>query len=107
MNLQLSSLKQRVIAGAVGLAVVGSVLAPIGAHAQDNGPSGVPGKSCAVENENGTVTQVPVGTRVGLAYCGRDGEWHMGWLVDELTVGPSGGSHVPPVSRVPVSVRAQ
>ena len=25
---------------------------------------------------------VPEGTRVGLAYCGSDGEWHFGWLVD-------------------------
>lgn len=71
----------------VAMPVVGALAQP--ASAADNGPAGVPGKSCAVEDSNGKVTQVPVGTRYGLLYCGRDGEWHVGWLVDEIVQPPT------------------
>jgi hypothetical protein len=37
---------------------------------------------CPVEHEDGSVTYVPVGTRIGLFHCGSDGEWHFGGLVD-------------------------
>src|SRR6185437_15173418 len=87
-----STFPRRLLAAGLALTVVGALLAPGGAHAQDNGPTGVPGISCAIEvsdgNGNVTVQQVPVGTRVGLAYCGQDGDWHIGWLVDGLQVTP-------------------
>jgi hypothetical protein len=59
-----------------------------------NGPAKKPGY-CAVvntdSNGNETVTYVPTGTRSGLSYCGADGEWHFGWLVDGLVAQPPSG----------------
>jgi hypothetical protein len=68
--------------GAAVLALAGAALVPLSAHAEDNGPTGVPGKSCPIVNSDGTVEQVPVGTHAGILYCGQDGNWHIGWLVD-------------------------
>jgi hypothetical protein len=39
---------------------------------------------------------VPTGTRIGFMYCGSDGEWHLGWLVD-AAVSPTGGGAKPPI----------
>ncbi len=61
------------VAGTVGL-----VAAPAGAARPRNGSTPA---SCDVENENGTTSQVPEGTRVGLFYCGSDGEWHFGTVI--------------------------
>jgi hypothetical protein len=87
-----STFPRRLLAAGIALTVVGALLAPGGAHAQDNDPTGVPGTSCAIEvsdgNGNVTVQQVPVGTHVGLLYCGQDGDWHLGWLVDGRQVTP-------------------
>jgi hypothetical protein len=90
---------QRLVLGAgaalVALAVSTGVAAtasaePIG----PNGPAKKPGY-CAVvntdSNGNETVAYVPTGTRSGLTYCGSDGEWHLGWLVDGRAVAPTGG----------------
>ncbi len=80
--------RRAAVAVAVAAAAVAGAFVSTPAGAEDNGPAGVPGKSCAVVNSDGTVSQVPVGTRVGLLYCGRDGDWHVGWLVDELQQPP-------------------
>jgi hypothetical protein len=84
-------------AAAAALAVSTGVAAtasaePIG----PNGPASKPGY-CAVvntdSNGNETVEYVPTGTRMGLSYCGSDGEWHFGWLVDARATdtGPATG----------------
>jgi hypothetical protein len=72
--------------GAIGLALV--VAGP--AAAQDNGPTGKPGK-CPVEDQNGNVSYVDTGTRVGLFVCGSDGNWHFGWLVNGRVALPQPG----------------
>ena len=41
------------------------------------------------------------GTRVGIFYCGHDGNWHIGWLVDGLARGGSSGQGTQPVISVP------
>ena len=68
------------LAVSTGVATTASA-EPIG----PNGPASKPGH-CAVvntdSNGNETVSYVPTGTRMGLSYCGSDGEWHFGWLVD-------------------------
>jgi hypothetical protein len=50
---------------------------------------------------------VPTGTCMGLSYCGGDGEWHFGWLVDAratdtrpVTGGVKGGTKVGAVDGV-------
>jgi len=73
---------------AVG-AVAGALFAAGPADAQPKRPAGQ--KGCPVEHEDGRVTYVPVGTRIGLFHCGSDGEWHFGWLVDSLQQ-PTGGT---------------
>ncbi|MFL6084983.1 MAG: hypothetical protein ACJ74F_17675 [Mycobacterium sp.] len=82
-----------VLAVSTGVAATASA-EPIG----PNGPASKPGY-CAVvntdSNGNETVTYVPTGTRSGLSYCGRDGEWHFGWLVDEMVAPPTGGGKGP------------
>ena len=39
-------------------------------------------RGCAVENENGSVSYVGTGTRIGVFVCGSDSDWHFGWLVN-------------------------
>jgi hypothetical protein len=68
------------------------------AFAEDNIPPLVPGK-CAVVDEHGNVSYVAKGTHVGLLYCGADGDWHIGWLVDAAAKPPTkkgGLSTTPP-----------
>ncbi len=49
--------------------------------------------SCdVVDSVTGAVTQVPEGTRVGLFYCGSDGDWHFGTVIldhSKLTASPT------------------
>lgn len=81
---------QRFAAGAGALAALLSVSlsAAAAASAEPIGPGGPASKPghCPVvstdSNGNETVEYVPTGTRMGLSYCGSDGEWHFGWLVD-------------------------
>ena len=90
---------QRPVLGASALAAAVAVSTGVAATASaqpigPNGPASKPGY-CAVvntdSNGNETVEYVPTGTRVGLSYCGRDGEWHFGGLVDEMVAPPTGG----------------
>lgn len=80
-----------------GLAATASAQ-PIG----PNGPEKKPGY-CAVvntdSNGNESVSYVPTGTRVGLSYCGADGDWHLGWLVDARATATTtkGGVNAGPV----------
>ena len=84
-------------AGVAATALVASLGVAATASAQPIGPNGPAKKPgyCAVvntdNNGNETVTYVPTGTRAGLTYCGADGEWHVGWLVDGRAVAPTGG----------------
>ncbi len=77
------------IVGALGGALGGASAASAEPIKGQGGAAG-----CPVEDSGtGQTTTVPVGTHIGIFYCGRDGEWHLGWLVDERTnpvVGPSG-----------------
>lgn len=68
----------RLSLGLVPLAVIGLAAAPAGAQKPRNGSTPA---SCDVEDEKGNVSQVPEGTRVGLFYCGSDGEWHFGTVI--------------------------
>jgi hypothetical protein len=72
--------------GMIGIASV--TLATATAHAQPIGNGDAP-QGCPVEDEHGNVTYVPVGTRIGLFHCGSDGEWHFGWLTDDMVRSPS------------------
>jgi hypothetical protein len=87
---------QRLVLGA-GAAAAALALSAGVASAEPIGPNGPAKKPgyCAVvntdSNGNETVTYVPTGTRSGLSYCGSDGEWHFGWLVDGLVKSPGGG----------------
>lgn len=72
------------------------------ASAEDDAPAPKPGK-CPVVHEDGSVSYVPAGTRVGLFRCGKDGEWHFGWLVDERVAPPD--PKPPKVPRTGVQVQ--
>ena len=105
-----NTIAQRITVGfgaaIAGLAVSAGIFAGT-ASAQPIGPDGPEHRDgqCAVlhhdENGNEWVEYVPKGTRNGdLGYCGADGEWHAGFLIDERAtdVSPdSGGPKKPPV----------
>ena len=82
-------------AGALAAAVAVSTGVAATASAEPIGPNGPASKPgyCAVvntdSNGNETVTYVPTGSRMGLSYCGADGEWHFGWLVDARAADPA------------------
>lgn len=60
------------------IGMVGLVAGPASAQPRN----GSTPASCPVEDSGtGQTTQVPEGTRVGLFYCGSDGEWHFGTVV--------------------------
>src|SRR5262245_23482941 len=83
-----TTLRRRVIAGAVVFAIAASVLAPVRAGAEPKSPPG--GKGCPVVDENDKVVGYEeVGTQVGLFYCGADGEWHFGWYVNAIRFAPA------------------
>ena len=98
---------------ASALAAVGVAAITLGcvtpAHADpNNGPTGQPGKGCAVEDEHGNVTYVEVGTQIGLFHCGADGEWHFGWLTNgRLVAPPSSPTAVTGVVATGATTRAQ
>lgn len=71
---------------AVGLALITAAAA----HA-DVKSGGGGSRGCAVEDEHGNVTYVPVGTHYLLFTCGSDGEWHFGWLITEAKAPPTKG----------------
>jgi hypothetical protein len=97
--LSFPSLKRRLLTGTAVLALAGTALVPLAAHAEPNdGASGVPGRSCHVEYSDGSIHQVPVGTRFGLLYCGQDGNWHVGWLVDAIRVAQPTSPTLPIIS---------
>ena len=75
------------LAAALTVAVA---VAPASADAQPI--KGTTVKGCPVEDEHGNTTYVPVGTRIGLFVCGRDGEWHFGWLITERVAQVSTGT---------------
>ncbi|MEZ5141841.1 MAG: hypothetical protein R2726_04895 [Acidimicrobiales bacterium] len=83
------------------LVLFAAPVAALGGHAvsaePNNGPAGKPGQGCAVEDANGKVSYVPVGTQVGLFHCGSDGEWHFGTVTTDLVSQPTGpkGPKVP------------
>jgi hypothetical protein len=98
---------QRLVLGAGAAAAALAVSTGVAATASaqpigPNGPDKKPGY-CAVvntdSNGNETVDYVPTATRMGLSYCGADGEWHFGWLVDARATdtGPTTGGTKPPV----------
>src|SRR5947207_2815989 len=58
----------------------------IAAHNAEAQPKGGPtAKNCPMEVDGKTVYVQP-GTRVGLFYCGSDGDWHFGWLVNDVQI---------------------
>ncbi len=77
----------RLALGLAPLAVIGLAAAPAGAQKPRSGSTPA---SCDVEDENGNVSQVPEGSRVGLFYCGSDGEWHFGTVIldHQATISP-------------------
>lgn len=101
-----NTIAQRITVGIgaviAGLAIATSALAGT-ASAEPIGPDGPAPKAghCAIvhhdEEGNEWVEYVPTGTRNGyLGYCGRDGEWHAGLLIDERSNEPTGGGPTKP-----------
>ena len=89
--MKIRSITARLVLAAT-LPAVGLVAVSGTAHAQKPRSGNTPA-TCDVYNENtGKIEQVPEGSRVGLFYCGQDGEWHVGWLVDARV----GGTTTPP-----------
>ena len=68
----------RIALGLAPMAVIGLAAGPASAQKPRSGSTPA---SCDVEDENGKVSQVPEGSRVGLFYCGSDGEWHFGTVI--------------------------
>src|ERR1700689_1765400 len=73
--------KASVIAALCATATTFAVAGP--AHAQPIG-NGSGSRGCPVEDEHGNVTYVPAGTVYLLWHCGADGEWHFGWLTNNI-----------------------
>jgi hypothetical protein len=87
---------------AATFAVALTFAGPAGAQPKgDTKPQG-----CPVEDENGNVSYVPIGTRIGLFVCGSDGEWHFGWLVDGRVSPPKPTAPKVPHTTVQVVDRA-
>jgi hypothetical protein len=78
-----TKIRATTIALAAAFSFAGASLVP--AVSQADTKTQGPAKGCPVENSNGTTSTVAVGTRIGLFYCGADGEWHFGWLVNGRT----------------------
>ena len=72
-----TSLRLLILAVAASVFVVLTLLlaGPSSAQPVKDGKSTV---MCPIEDEHGRTLYVEVGTRVGLFYCGEDGEWHLG-----------------------------
>jgi hypothetical protein len=96
-----TAIKSRAVAGAAVLVFAASALAPASAMAAPKEPpAGVPGVGCWVD-DNGTYKLVGVGTRIGLFYCGQDGEWHFSWLVNARIGGGQPASGTPVLTSRP------
>ena len=85
--------------GALGLGV--SLAGAGAAHAEPKGGPGAGSSTayCPVIID-GKWTYVPEGSRVGILYCGHDGNWHIGWLVDAVAHGGPAGQGTKPVISV-------
>ena len=70
--------------------MVGLVAGPASAQPRN----GTKPASCTVEDSGtGQTSQVPEGTRIGLFYCGSDGEWHFGTVqLDYAKTAQTGGT---------------
>jgi hypothetical protein len=68
--------------GVVALAFIGAG----SAHADSKEGTGT-SKGCLIEND-GHLETVPVGTKISLLTCGSDGEWHLGWLITQISAPP-------------------
>ncbi len=101
-----SKIAQRVTVGfgavVAGMAISTSIFAGTAA-AEPIGPDGPAPKAghCAIVHHddagNEWVEYVPTGSRDGyLGYCGKDGEWHAGLLIDERSNEPTGGGPTKP-----------
>jgi hypothetical protein len=93
--------KASVIAALCATATTFAVAGP--AHAQPIG-NGSGSRGCPVEDEHGNVTYVPAGTVYLLWHCGADGEWHFGWLTNNIAP-PKKNVH--PIDTPPISAAAQ
>ena len=80
--------------GAIGLGAGLVATAPAQAQPRDTGAGQA---SCAIEID-GKTTTVPEGTRVGIFVCGHDGEWHFGWLINDVASASPKGSVQPVIS---------
>jgi hypothetical protein len=59
------------------------------AHAQVAGGGSGRSAGCPVVDGDGNVVgHAEVGTRVGLFYCGSDGDWHFGWFTSAAPLPP-------------------
>src|ERR1700674_4021473 len=76
----LSKTRTTIVTLVAAFSVAGASLVP--ALAQADPKQQPPAKGCLVEDANGNTYTVAVGTRIGLFFCGSDGEWHFGWLVN-------------------------
>lgn len=78
MSISRKSLIQVALATTPAIALLGLAAGPASARPRQ----GTTPASCdVVDSDTGEVTQVPEGTRVGLFYCGSDGEWHFGTII--------------------------
>lgn len=85
----------RIALGLAPMAVIGLAAGPASAQKARHGST--PASCDVVDTDTGEVVgQVPEGTRVGLFYCGSDGDWHFGTVVldHQATLG-TGGSTTP------------
>lgn len=85
----------RIALGLAPMAVIGLAAGPASAQKARHGSTPA---SCDVEDENGNVSQVPEGSRVGLFYCGSDGEWHFGTVVLDHQATLETGGTTPPTT---------
>lgn len=84
----MTKLRTTLLSLTIAAAPVAGLLATISPAAAQPRRGNTPA-TCTVENADGTTSQVPEGTRYGMFFCGTDGEWHFGWLVDAITVSPT------------------
>ncbi len=77
----------RKMLAALAIGAVAMAFIAVGqAHADTKKGSGG-STGCLIEN-NGHLERVPVGTKISLLTCGSDGEWHLGWLITEISSPP-------------------
>lgn len=95
MSISRKSLIRVALATTPAIALLGLVAGPASAARPRQGS--VPASCDVVDSDTGQVTQVPEGTRVGLFYCGSDGDWHFGTVIlDRATVVAEPTTTTPP-----------